>query len=305
MKSRFREFGELYRWMKSMGIIRNKIKSYIPDRMWQILRMVFNPKIPKSKLRVEIHVVDHCNLNCRGCDNFSCIAKPFFLDIDEFKKDVARLREIFNDDVEWITLIGGEPLLNNKITSYCRIAREFFPNSMIRIITNGTLLLSQSDDFWDDLKKYSIMLYVTKYPIEFNYEKARQLAETKEVMFEYAFESGDVLKTMYMMPIDLDGRQNPKVSYQLCGKGNKCITLKNGKLYTCEAIPIFGTFNEHFGTDIKVGSDDCIDIYQCNDPKKIMKKMASCVPACRYCDNIHYRSGIKWGITEGKISEWV
>lgn len=78
MKSRFREFGELYRWMKSMGIIRNKIKSYIPDRMWQILRMVFNPKIPKSKLRVEIHVVDHCNLNCRGCDNFSCIAKPFF-----------------------------------------------------------------------------------------------------------------------------------------------------------------------------------------------------------------------------------
>ena len=53
-----------------MGRLRNKIKGYIPDRIWQITRIVFKPKKPKKKLRVEIHIVNHCNLNCRGCDNF-------------------------------------------------------------------------------------------------------------------------------------------------------------------------------------------------------------------------------------------
>ncbi len=288
-----------------MGRLRNRIKSHIPDRMWQLMRIVFNPKKPKEKLRVEIHIVDHCNLNCRGCDNFSCIAKPFYLDIEDFRKDLTRLREIFSDDVEWITLIGGEPLLNEKITEYCRIARDLFPKSLVRIITNGTLLLKKDDSFWDELRDNKITLYVTKYPIEFDYDAARAKAEEKGVEFSYAFESGDALKTMYMTPIDLKGRQNPRISYQLCGKGNKCITLKQGKLYTCELIPNLFTFNNFFGTDIKVTQDDYVDIYKENDPRRILKKMATYAPACRYCDNLHYYSGIKWETTEKKITEWV
>ena len=288
-----------------MGKFRNKIKVYIPDRIWQVMRIIFNPKKPKKKLRVEIHVVDHCNLNCRGCDNFSCLAKTNYLDLGDYRKDLERLKELFGDDVEWITMMGGEPLLNKDITVYCSIARELFPRALVRIITNGTLLLKQDNAFWESLKENRILLYVTKYPISFNYDEAKALAEKMGVEFKYAFESGDVLKTMYMTPIDVEGKQNPKLSYQLCGKGNKCITLKHGKLYTCETIPNFFTFNNFFGTDIKVTDDDCIDIYECDDPKKIMKKMASYVPACRYCDNIHYSSGIEWGVTEKKITEWI
>jgi MoaA/NifB/PqqE/SkfB family radical SAM enzyme len=288
-----------------MGKFKNKIKVYIPDHLWQVMRIIFNPKKPKKKLRVEIHVADHCNLNCRGCDNFSCLAKPNYLDLDDYRKDLERLRELFGDNVEWITMMGGEPLLNKDITAYCSIARALFPKALVRIITNGTLLLNQDNAFWESLKKDRILLYVTKYPISFDYDAAKAYAEKMGVGFDYAFESGDVLKTMYMTPIDIEGKQNPKLSYQLCGKGNKCITLKHGKMYTCETIPNFFTFNNFFGTNINVTDDDCIDIYECDDPKKIMKKMASYVPACRYCDNIHYSSGIEWGLTEKKITEWV
>ncbi|WP_294241320.1 radical SAM protein [Pseudobutyrivibrio sp.] len=288
-----------------MGRIRNIIKGYIPDRVWQVMRIIFNPKKPKKKLRVEIHVVDHCNLNCKGCDNFSCLAEVNYLSIDSYIKDLERLQYIFGDDVEWITMMGGEPLLNKDIIIYCSIARKLFPNALVRIITNGTLLLKQDDAFWDGLKKNNVLLYVTKYPIPYDYDGAKAYAEEKGVKFEYAFESGDVLKTMYMTPIDIRGGQNPRLSYQLCGKGNKCITLKDGKLYTCETIPNFFTFNNFFGTDIKITENDYIDIYKCDDPKVIMKKMATFVPACRYCDNIHYCSGIEWGVTEKKITEWV
>ena len=34
---------------------------------------------------LEIHLVDHCNLNCGGCNHFSPIAKPWFIDPNYFK----------------------------------------------------------------------------------------------------------------------------------------------------------------------------------------------------------------------------
>ncbi|MDR2479129.1 MAG: hypothetical protein LBD48_07440, partial [Treponema sp.] len=28
----------------------------------------------RTGLNLSVHLADHCNLNCKGCDNFSCIA---------------------------------------------------------------------------------------------------------------------------------------------------------------------------------------------------------------------------------------
>lgn len=35
---------------------------------------------------IEIHVVDHCNLNCAHCDNFAPIAKPWYITPGNFKE---------------------------------------------------------------------------------------------------------------------------------------------------------------------------------------------------------------------------
>ena len=37
---------------------------------------------------IETHLVDHCNLKCKGCSHFSGIAPPFFKDFDEFYKEM-------------------------------------------------------------------------------------------------------------------------------------------------------------------------------------------------------------------------
>ena len=34
---------------------------------------------------LEIHVVDHCNLNCAGCNHFTPLAKPFFIEVKDFE----------------------------------------------------------------------------------------------------------------------------------------------------------------------------------------------------------------------------
>lgn len=72
--------------------------------------------IPQKSLGFELHVCEQCNLKCRGCDNFSCLVKENnFYDINVFRKDLLRLKELFENHVERITLLGGEPLLNPEL----------------------------------------------------------------------------------------------------------------------------------------------------------------------------------------------
>ena len=46
---------------------------------------------------IETHLVDHCNLNCKGCSHFSpLVGKPFYKDYNEFKKEIEQLSKITN-----------------------------------------------------------------------------------------------------------------------------------------------------------------------------------------------------------------
>jgi len=41
---------------------------------------------------VETHLVEHCNINCKYCDHFSCIAEEKFADINVFTRDLQRIK---------------------------------------------------------------------------------------------------------------------------------------------------------------------------------------------------------------------
>ena len=78
-------------------------------------------------LYFQIHIVDHCNLNCRGCYHFSSLSEESFLDIDEFEKDIQRLGTLFDGCMERILLLGGEPLLHPDINKFIITVRRYFP----------------------------------------------------------------------------------------------------------------------------------------------------------------------------------
>ena len=58
---------------------------------------------------VETHIVDHCNLKCKGCSHFSGLADPYFKSLDEFETEVRRLADF---GVAMFRILGGEPLLH-------------------------------------------------------------------------------------------------------------------------------------------------------------------------------------------------
>ena len=92
---------------------------------------------------IRVLIANSCNANCHYC--FKPKAKADFLTLENFSK----LAFFFNESkVSRIRLMGGEPLLHPKIVDFLNITRANFPNALIDLDTNGTLILKMKDDFW-------------------------------------------------------------------------------------------------------------------------------------------------------------
>lgn len=258
----------------------------------------------RDRIRFGYDVNKHCNLNCVGCDHFAPLAKEEFADIESVKRDLVRMEELFGDNIDQISILGGEPLLNPEISDYCTMTRNIFPTSNITIITNGTLLLKMDNSFWDNCKKNNICINVTKYPVAFNYDAVERRAKENGVYFKYQG-SGQVVKKMYCVPIDEKGGQDPRISFRMCEKGNGCITLEDGHLYTCTLIPNIRIFNEAFRKNLEVSENDSIDIYSDVSAEEILERLSKPVSFCRYCNQFKYKTGIKWKTSTKSIDEWM
>lgn len=86
---------------------------------------------------LEIHVVDHCNLDCVGCSHESPLLCKRFEEPRLLSDSLHRLWESYHAPL--IKLLGGEPLLHPDLPSIIREVRQR-TDSRIRLVTNGTLL---------------------------------------------------------------------------------------------------------------------------------------------------------------------
>ena len=257
-----------------------------------------------NNLKFQVHLVEHCNLNCRGCDHFSPIAEQEFLDPDEFEKDITRLKELFPDSKPLITLLGGEPLLHSKVTQFMRIARETFDEARIDLITNGVLLSRMDEQFWEACKKYIIDIRPTKYPVSADYSGAEEIAKKYGIHLKYFLDNG-TLKTLWKHPLDIEGKQDPVEMFRCCGEANHCLTLDHGKLYTCSVAAYNRHFQKYFGVSLKYsGETNGIDIYQAKNRMEIMDYLSRPVDMCRHCRVKDRTFDNPWSVTNKEISEW-
>lgn len=129
----------------------------------------------RKKIILEIHAADHCNLNCRGCSHYSPVAEPHFCNLDTLQKSMEKLSK-FSDCFSYINILGGEPLLFHDICKMMRIVRQYMLNNKIRLMTNGLLLTTPHRlpvDFWETCRKNNIMLSITPYPINIDYDEIK------------------------------------------------------------------------------------------------------------------------------------
>lgn len=268
---------------------------------------------PLTMLQFEVQLVEHCNLNCRGCDHFSPIAEKGFLDLDEYERDLARLSVLFDGACRRIYLLGGEPLLHPELVRAMKSTRQYFPYGQIIIVTNGLLLDQMPAEFWQACRDYAVGIKATKYPVNCDYDARQEKAQTEGVDFGY-FNNAEQIKTLYRNSLSPTGHEQARKSFEHCYASNQCLNLRHGRMFTCSMAAFAPTLIQKYDLPMHASKRDGIDIYEAQSAEEILEFCAKPIPFCRYCSidtrtsGEPYRQSCKdryeWIEFEGRVADW-
>lgn len=282
--------------LKLIKIIKKIYTTAVPFKVQDYILAKFNCK---TLSQIEFHIVDHCNLNCAHCDNFTPLSPEWYADINTITNDFKQLSKIYNH-IENIYILGGEPLLHPQLLDFFKPIREIYPNSNIILLSNGILVEKQPSLFWDTLKKYDITLSMTKYPINVDYNSIIQKCEKLGIK-SFLFSSERF--GMFDIKLNYKGTSDIKTSYEICSR-KKCHVLRDGKIYHCTFVPNIKFINNYFGINFKIDQKDSVDIYKETSPSKINKFLSETIPFCKYCPQT-LPNCVEYSHSKKELSEWI
>ena len=253
-------------------------------------------KKQKNKLSFTYHLADHCNLRCKGCDNYSSIAPERLQCPNEFSADIKRIGELFGNNIDTVWLMGGEPLLNPRVCEFMIAARSVFPNLEIRIhlVSNGILFMSMEEEFWKTARENDITISYTPYPIDYPKDMEKMIFDRYGVSLGHLMHKNDTIKRLQFLPFDLHGNQNADENFAECFHAGKCIQLRGGKLFTCNVRAYADFFADKYDVQLDLSQKDYIDIYKTDSAEEILAFLYKPIPFCRYCDIKHRRYNHIW-----------
>lgn len=244
---------------------------------------------------LDIHIVDHCNLNCKGCTAFSPLAKEWFYDVVQLERDLLELSKKIR--FFQLKLIGGETLLHPKITEIVQITRRIFPKkSVLSIVTNGSLLPKMPDGFWKVCRENGVFFTLSVYPPFQKYlDVYLKLAKDNgiHVILEYNAQNWDNLRCSFR------NQRGAEIFYRSC-KQNTCHKLWNSKLYICPMC-FLQHYNHYFNENHETVKG--YDIYKYSG-EELVRLMKQPDPACRYCTWAMKKETTQWDYSKREKSEW-
>ena len=226
--------------------------------------------------------------------------------MNEFKKDLIRLKKITKGRIHSFKLLGGEPLLHPQISDFFYLIRKLYPNCWIILVTNGILLNSMKDEFWQSMHDNSVVLRHSLYPVDIDIDKYFEKAKKYAIKMIYSTPEElkkTLVESFVKFHIDLDGKVNPLQSYRACTGKVWSSALEDGRLYQCSFTAYVKYFNKKFGTSLIPSKDDYIDIYKAKNLRELLDFYEKPIPFCRYCGGIYGCE--KWESSEKHdITEW-
>ncbi len=246
---------------------------------------------------LETNIVDGCNLNCRGCSHFSNLFdRDAKIPFDTFCKDLKQISE--HVILRQLDMLGGEPILNDRIIEYFDFARKIFPDSEIKLITNGLLIPQQSTNFFRSCIDNNIHIIITVYkPTLALMDKISGKLEKNEVSYSFRW-----TKEKFGKNIDLTGSADKDKAVKSC-RESKCHFLREGKIFKCPFEALGNKLFEHYGVPIKFQGG--IDIYDKNlDWNKMLNDLYyNPIDSCKYCGE---EEKMEWSATNAPtLDDWV
>ena len=279
-----------------------------PSKLYQFLikkkYLLMGKKEKRVPFDFEIHIIDSCNLNCAGCEHFAPLAKEdSCYPIDEFKRDLSKINELFGSEVYQLHIMGGEPLINSKINEYLKIARECLPFTNLELITNAILLKNMPESFFECCVENRIKIYISTYPINIDYDELISFVRNKGVNIEiYNIRTTEnVWKNIGLSKIDL---MDYKKNFLECKFSNRTINLRKGNLYYCMHCAYIDIFNKYYEEDFD-NSDTYLSIYE-HTKEEILEFMRVPHKFCGYCHiNDPKNCRKNWSLSKRDKAEWL
>lgn len=264
----------------------------IKNSLWGLTReFLFNYEIDNPLYEIdckkprldyfEYHVADHCNLNCKGCGHFSNVLEKRFGNLEQYKADLVRLKELFWG-ARWIRLMGGEPLLNPELPEFIKITRNVFPDANIRVVTNGLLLPTASKDVFTTMKENGVEFDISSYrPTQAL--KNRIILKCIENDVRFAFEEG---KDEFFCQDNIKGDSDMVEEFNNCFS-KECHYLEDGKIATCISPIIRFRKRDMLGMNYPY-EGNYVDIYDDSlDGFEVLRRINSPIENCKYCNTFN------------------
>lgn len=245
----------------------------------------------------EVHLADHCNLNCQGCGHISNACEPWMPTLESYVRDIERLKELVGA-VAMIKFFGGETLLNPELPKFIVASRKVFPDAELYVGTNGLLIPSLEEETLRVMHDNKVYFTVSGYEPMF-----RILNEIEKRLKRYhvPFVVGREVKVFWKRFM-LHSVNNPVESYKKCiSLSGRCFGLREGKISPCSSFYV-RMLNEKFNAGIKLTPEDEFDLYK--DDAADLEKLYEPIPLCAYCGN-PMEFPWKRGVVDAKLEDYV
>lgn len=227
---------------------------------------------------MEIHVAEHCNLNCKNCSMFCGLVETCdFPCYQEFEEGIKQLKNFF-PHIKKFRIIGGEPLLNPELDKYICLIRNVYPYTDIRLISNGILVTKMSDQLIQTIIDNDVTFIVTQY-ISLKHsidEINRFLSKTgiRYIVTEAVLEFQKIYNALGDSDID--------ENFYRCHWKGSCATMYGTKIATCYVPFVIHYFSDKFNLAIEeTGRIDLME--EGLTAQEIIKRMHTPFDMCRYC----------------------
>lgn len=138
---------------QSLELIRKSYQSMKPGfdpklsggLSWEFAEYSHIQRITQPPIRMrdlEMHVAHACNLSCEHCSHYSNYHHKGVLSVEQ----AGQQMQLWSSRLypEMFSLLGGEPALNPELCDIIMLARQYWPYSRLRLISNGFLLARHS-----------------------------------------------------------------------------------------------------------------------------------------------------------------
>lgn len=246
-----------------------------------MLYRIENGKIQANA--VEYSVAYHCNLKCAFCSHMAPFISEKLPPLESFANDVNTLSKVLH--TKDIRMVGGEPLLNPEILEFLKVARNSGIADTVMVTTNGLLLNSMKDEFWELVDFVWLSQYPGASPKDKMIEKFRAKAQESNTRF-------DVDPSFYFRtavttdPHPMDWKT--KMIYRTCESAHRfhCHMIHEGRLFKCACPPFMP---EYLGRMGRNGYDPNVDAFNIHWAKDLFGELKDYLfskeplQACRNC----------------------